>query len=127
MGSIPDEVIRFFNLPNQSSLTMALWSTQPLTEMSTRNISGGKGRPAHKANSLMTIYELTEKCRTFEVSQHCGPPQPVTGIDLSLHLPCYFIYSTLPNLDLLIKPWKKISVVLMCCGWISFHKTAYLL
>jgi hypothetical protein len=41
---IPDEV-DFFNLPNPSSRTMALGSTQPMTEMSTRNPSGGKGRP----------------------------------------------------------------------------------
>jgi hypothetical protein len=36
-GSIPDEVITFFNLSNPSSRTMALGLTQPLTEMSTRN------------------------------------------------------------------------------------------
>jgi hypothetical protein len=45
-GSIPDEVIASFNLPNPSSRTMALESTQPLTVMSTRNIPGGKGRQA---------------------------------------------------------------------------------
>jgi hypothetical protein len=39
-GSIPD-IIGFFNLPCPSSHTMALGSTQPLTEMSTRNIPGG--------------------------------------------------------------------------------------
>jgi hypothetical protein len=48
-GSNPDEV-DFFNLSDPSSHTMA--STQPLTEMSTRNILGGKGRPARKANNL---------------------------------------------------------------------------
>jgi hypothetical protein len=37
-----DEVIGFFNLPNPSSRTMALESTQPVTEMSTRNFLGGK-------------------------------------------------------------------------------------
>jgi hypothetical protein len=37
--SFPDEV-EFFNLPNPSSRTMALGSTQPLTEMSTRNLPG---------------------------------------------------------------------------------------
>jgi hypothetical protein len=31
----------FFDLPNPSSRTMALGSTQPLTEMSTRNLRGG--------------------------------------------------------------------------------------
>jgi hypothetical protein len=35
----PDEV-DFFNLPNPSSRTMALGSTQPITEMSTRNLPG---------------------------------------------------------------------------------------
>jgi hypothetical protein len=40
-GSIPEEVDFFFNLPNPSSRTMALGSTQPLTEMSTRNFPGG--------------------------------------------------------------------------------------
>jgi hypothetical protein len=31
---------------------MALGSTQPLTEMSTRNLPEGKGRPARKADNL---------------------------------------------------------------------------
>jgi hypothetical protein len=39
--SIPDEATGF----NPSSRTMALWSTQHLTEMSTRNLPGSKGRP----------------------------------------------------------------------------------
>jgi hypothetical protein len=55
-GSIPD-VIGFFNLPIPSSRTMALGSTQPLIEMSTRNPPGGEGRPAHKADNLTAICE----------------------------------------------------------------------
>jgi hypothetical protein len=48
----------FFNLPNHSSRTMALGSTKPLTEMSTRNLPGGvKGRPARKADKLTAICE----------------------------------------------------------------------
>jgi hypothetical protein len=39
-GSTLDEVIRFLNLPIPSSRDMALGSTQPLTEMSARNLSG---------------------------------------------------------------------------------------
>jgi hypothetical protein len=58
-GSIPDEVIRFFNWPNPSSRIMALGSTQPLTEMSTRNLRGGKGRPARGADTLIDICEPT--------------------------------------------------------------------
>jgi hypothetical protein len=53
---IPDEV-DFFNLPHPSSSTMALGSTQPLTEMSTRNLSGGKKRPERRADNLAAICE----------------------------------------------------------------------
>jgi hypothetical protein len=42
---------------NPSGRTMALGSTQPLTEMSTRNFPGGKGRPALKADNLTAICE----------------------------------------------------------------------
>jgi hypothetical protein len=49
--------IFFFNLPNPSSRTMTLGSTQPLTEMSARNLPGGKRRPAHKADNLNAICE----------------------------------------------------------------------
>jgi hypothetical protein len=61
-GSIPDEVIGFFNWPNPSSCTMSLGSTQPLTEMSTRNLPGGKGRPAHEADtSQPSVSRLSRK------------------------------------------------------------------
>jgi hypothetical protein len=57
-GSIPDELIEFiFSWPNPSSRPVALGSTQPLTEMSTRNFPGGKGRPARKADNLTAICE----------------------------------------------------------------------
>jgi hypothetical protein len=36
---------------------MAMGSTQPLAEMSTRNLSGDKGQPARKADNLTAIYE----------------------------------------------------------------------
>jgi hypothetical protein len=56
-GSIPVEVTGFFNLPNSSSRTMALGSTQ--TEMNTRNLPEGKGRPARKADNITAIYATT--------------------------------------------------------------------
>jgi hypothetical protein len=76
-GSIPDEVIGFFNLPNPSSRTMALGSTQPLIEMSTRNPPGGKGRPARKTDKVTAI------C-VSRLSRKRGIP--VTGIALLLPL-----------------------------------------
>jgi hypothetical protein len=50
----------FSNLPNPSCRTMALGSTQPLTEMSTRNLkkkkkTGDKGRPARMDDNLAAI------------------------------------------------------------------------
>jgi hypothetical protein len=56
-GSSPDEATGYFNLPNPSSCTVALESTQPLTEMSTRNLPVGKGRSVRKADNLTAIYE----------------------------------------------------------------------
>jgi hypothetical protein len=51
-----DEV-EFFNLSNPSSHTMALGSTQPLTEMSSRNLPVGKKRPVRRADNLAAIFE----------------------------------------------------------------------
>jgi hypothetical protein len=38
---------------------MAMGATQPLTEMSTRNLRGGKGLPTRKAYNLTAICEPT--------------------------------------------------------------------
>jgi hypothetical protein len=46
VDSSPDEIIAFFNSPNLSSCAVALGSTQPLTEISTRNHPGGGYRAA---------------------------------------------------------------------------------
>jgi hypothetical protein len=48
--SIPDEVIGFFSRPNPSNRTMALESTQPLAEISTKNLPGGKEWQTRKAD-----------------------------------------------------------------------------
>jgi hypothetical protein len=56
-GFDPDEVNAFFIWPNPSSRIMALGSTQLVTEMSTRNLHGGKGWPARKAENLTAICE----------------------------------------------------------------------
>jgi hypothetical protein len=53
---VPDEV-DFFSLPNSSSHTVALGSTQPLTEVSTRNLLGGKNQPACRVDNLSAICE----------------------------------------------------------------------
>jgi hypothetical protein len=47
----------FFNAPNISSCAMALGSTQPLAEMTTRNLPGGKMWPALKCDILTATCE----------------------------------------------------------------------
>jgi hypothetical protein len=61
---------------------MALASTQTLTEMSTRNLPGGKGRPARKAEITAICEPIVYKNGNIDVSQPYGPPRPVTGIAL---------------------------------------------
>jgi hypothetical protein len=58
-GSILDSVTGFFYWPNPSIRTMALRSTQALTEMSTRKLAGGKEQPTRNADNLIAICEAT--------------------------------------------------------------------
>jgi hypothetical protein len=71
---------------------MALGSTQPLTEMITRNLCGGKRWLVCKADNLTAICELSrlyKKCGNLDISLSNGPPWPVTGIALPLPYPLY--------------------------------------
>jgi len=54
-GSIPNGVIEICHWHNPSSRTVAWRLTWPLTEMSTRNASGGWRWPVHRADNLTTF------------------------------------------------------------------------
>jgi hypothetical protein len=60
----------FSNWSNPSNRTMTLGLTQRLTEMSTRNLPGGKKRPARRADNLAAIGEPNVwKYGSFTLSQ----------------------------------------------------------
>jgi hypothetical protein len=68
---------------------MALGSTQPLPEMSTMNLPGGKKRPARRAENLTAICEPNVwKCGILNLSQPYGPLRAVRGIALPFKLLC---------------------------------------
>ena len=86
-GSIPDGVIGIFRWHNPSGHAMALGLTQPLTEMSTSNISWRQRRPVLTADNLTTImYWLSWNLRASTSWKTQGLSRPEMGLLLVSNL-----------------------------------------
>ena len=85
-GSIPDGVRRIFHWHNPSDSTMALGSTQPLTEMSTRKFPGGKCGRCVRLTTLPPSCAVVMKSGNLNFLEPSGPLQACNGTALLLLL-----------------------------------------
>jgi hypothetical protein len=84
-GKIPDCFIEIFHWHNPSGRTMALGLTQPLTEMSTRNIPWGvKAAGCQGWQPYHLHVPIVLKCGSFKLLETSGPSRPVMGLNLPL-------------------------------------------
>ena len=85
-GSISDSIIGIFHWHNLSDRTMALGSTQPLTEMSTRRISLGKCGRCVRLITLPPSSAVVVKSGNLNFLEPSGPLQACNGTDLPFYL-----------------------------------------
>ena len=83
-GSIPAGAIGIFHWHNPCDLTMALGSTQPLTEMNTRSIFWGKGGRCVRLTTLPLSCAVVMKSGNLNFVEPSGPLQACNGTDLPL-------------------------------------------
>jgi len=100
--------IGIFHWHNPSNHTLALGSTQPLTEMSTRSISWGQRWLVHKADNLTTILCRSHNLGTLTSWNLLGHSRPLTG------LLYFFIWNSHRHL-LVASAMTSVPVTTECC------------
>jgi hypothetical protein len=65
---------------------MALESTQPLTEMSTRNLPGGEGRQARRADGADNLTAICEPRRLTTLTASTACYSPIQALAASMKL-----------------------------------------
>jgi hypothetical protein len=106
--SIPDEATGFFNWLNPCSITISFCLTQPLTEISTKNLPGGYPPAFNAHNLIASVSRLSRKCGSLDVS--------TTYYRDSL-IPFLFNYVT----DRAHEHKKKMFVSFMCTNFVPKH------
>ena len=70
---------------------MALGSSQPLTEMSTRSISWGKGGRCVRLTTLPPTYAVVVKSGNLNFLEHFGPVQGCNGTAVPFYSVSFFV------------------------------------
>jgi len=78
---------------NPSGRTMALVSTKPLIEMSTRTFSGGKGGRCVRLTTLPPSWAVLLDSGNLNFVEPSGQTQACNGTDLPLPLQCKMCYT----------------------------------
>jgi len=120
-GSIPDGVIGFFHWHIPSGRTMALGLTQPLTEMSTRNISRGvKAAGAYGWQPYHLHVLIVLKSGSLNLLEPSGPAQACNGIAFLMKytknkscIILVFLYTIISRCTV-NKTYNLVTAVLIC-------------